>query len=235
MINSKFLIVLALVSIILNVASQEQVQCSENRPELHDFLNVTSIDATEFEYVNCTSQELINYVGIGEKDKQIARFFLDGDYVIVTEGNVDTLYDSEEEYMGVTLREMNGYCWVYYNGLTLYGPVATVKSAINDIQSKKTLYHSIKNEEVYKKFEDAEYLWIIRGRCPYERDMKVYWAEYDGKSYDFYLDDEDGEIHIKQDSFDDFILNMNSEKYRKKKIKIRANMLTHDVTIDIVR
>lgn len=74
---------MAAISAVLNVASQEQVECADQQIEMDDFLKVASGDAVEFEYINCTTDEMANYVAMAHKGDQFARFFLDSSWVEV--------------------------------------------------------------------------------------------------------------------------------------------------------
>jgi len=234
MINLRFIFILCTLSLILNIASHENVECAEKKPTLNDFLNVTPSNVIEFEYLNCTTQEMVNYVVIGEMNKQIARFFIDGKYVTVVEGSVETVYERTEKYMGITLLISKNYSWAYVNGLTIYGDVGAVKNTIKEIKSGESLLSYLEKEQILYDIQDADYLWVVKGKyCPYASGLRVYWGVYNGNSYDFYMLDEDGEFHVTKKNFGDFIGSINSEKYKNKKIKISANMLTHDVEIDV--
>ncbi|HID42985.1 MAG TPA: hypothetical protein EYP30_04280 [Archaeoglobaceae archaeon] len=234
MINSRFIVILGVLSVILNVASHESVECAEKKPDLNDFLNVTSAKAIEFEYLNCTTQEMVNYVGIGEMNKQIARFFIDGKYVTIVEGSVETVYGRKEEYMGVALLISKNYSWAYINGLTIYGDVDAIKGVIEDIKSGENMLSYLEKESVLDDVGSADYLWVVKDRyCPYTSGLRIYWGVYNGSAYDFYMLDEDGVFHVTEEDFGNFMQSMNSEKYKNKKIKISANMLTHDVEIDV--
>lgn len=241
MINPKLLILVAAISTVLNVAAYNQVECTEQqvdmeRVNMENFLKVSSGDAVEFEYVNCTTDEMAEYIGIADKGDQIARFFLDDGYVLLTEGEVNPTYDREEEYRGIKIKLQNGYCWAYINGLTLYGHADRVKKAIDHYKSGNTLNSYVKENGI-EQVKDADYVWLMKeGYCPYSHQLKVFWAHYEQGKYNFYRMDEEGEEGdtIETRSFSSFHQVINAEKYRKKTIKIDANMGNKKVGIEVL-
>lgn len=232
MISFRILIIIAAVSAVLNVASHDQVECSERQVDMKDFLEVASGDAMEFEYVNCITDEMAEYVGIANKGDQIARFFLDGGYVVITEGKVEPIYNGEEEYKGVRLKLQDDYCWAYINGLTLYSHVDRVKLAIDHYKAENTLNSYIEEKEI-EQVKGADYLWLMKGGyCPYSHQLKVYWAYYQQEKYEFYNLDEGDEVT--KTNFDRFYQVTNAQKHEKKTIKIDADMMNKKVDIKVM-
>lgn len=224
---------MAAISAVLNVASQEQVECADQQIEMDDFLKVASGDAVEFEYINCTTDEMANYVAMAHKGDQFARFFLDGGYVIITEGKANPIYEGEEEYKGISLKLQNEYCWVYINGLTLYSHVDRIKKAIDHYRSGNTLDSYVKQNGI-EEVKGADYLWMMKGGyCPYSHQLKVFWAYYEQGDYQFYSLDE-GDDQVTKSSFDRFYQVINAEKYRKKTVKIDANMGSKKIDIEVM-
>ncbi|MFO7966252.1 MAG: hypothetical protein R6U44_01465 [Archaeoglobaceae archaeon] len=233
MINPKILIIVAALSAVLNVATQEQVESTPEQVEMEDFLEVASKDALEFEYFNCTTDEIADYVGMASKGDQIARFFLDGGYVIVTEGKANPLYNREEEYRGISLKLQDEYCWAEMNGLTLYGHVGRVKLAIDHYKTNNTLRYYVKENGI-EQVNHADYLWLVKGGyCPFSHQLKALWAYYEKGDYEFYrLDGEDDRVTKK--SFDQFYQVINAKKYRKNTMKIEADMGNKKMDIEVM-
>ncbi len=234
MINPRILILVAALSAVLNVASHDQVECSEKVDiNMEDFLQVASKDAVELEYLNCTTDEMAEYVGTASKGDQIARFFLEGGYVIVTEGEANPIYEREEEYRGVTLKLQDEYCWAYVNGLTLYSHVDRVKMAIDHYKTGNTL-DSYVEEKGIEQFKGADYLWLMKGDyCPYSHQLKVYWAYHEQGEYKFYNLDE-GDEQVTKTSFTSFNQVINAQKYDKKTIRVDAHMGSKKIDIEVM-
>lgn len=233
MISPRILILVAALSAVLNVVSHDQVECTEQQVDLEDFLQIASTEAVEFEYLNCTTDEMAGYVGPANKGDQIARFFLDGGYVIIAEGKADPIYDRKEEYKGISLKLQDEYCWAYVNGLTLYGHMDRVKKAIDHHQSGNTLGSYIRESGI-EQVKSADYLWLMKGGyCPYSHQLKVFWAYYEQGEYEFYRMDGDDD-QVMENSFDHFHQVINAEKYRKKTMKIDAHMGNKKIDIEVM-
>lgn len=233
MINPRVLILVVAMSAALNVASQDQVECNEKQLDMQNFLNVASRDAVEFEYLNCTTDEMADYVGTANKGEQTARFFLDGGYVIITEGRVNPIYDQEEKYKDISLMLQGEYCWACINGLTLYGHVDRVKKAVDHYKSGNTLASYVKQNGM-ERVQDADYLWLVKGGyCPYSHQLKMFWAYYEQGKYEFYGVDK-GEEQATKNSFDRFYQVINAKKYEKRTVKIDANLGNKKIDIEVV-
>lgn len=224
---------MAAVSAVLHVAAHDQVECAERQVTMEDFLETASKDAVEFEYINCTTDEMADYVGMANKGDQIARFFLDGGYVIITEGKANPIYEREEEYKGASLKLQDEYCWAYINGLTLYGQVDRVKKALDHYQSGYTLVSYVRENGI-EQVKGADYLWLIKGGyCPFSHQLKVFWAYHEQGDYKFYrLDSEDNQVT--QSRFDQFYQVINAEKHQEKTIKIDADMGSKKINIEVM-
>lgn len=220
------------VSAVLYMASYEQVECSTQDLTVEDFLSVSSSNAVEFEYINCTTDDMVDYVKMASKGDQIARFFLDGGYIIIIEGNVEPIYNQEENYKGIELKLQDEYCWAYIDGMTLYGDLGRVKKAVDDYVSGETLYSPVEGKEVIDHMGKVDYMWLMNGGyCTPE--MRLSWAYYDQGAYRFFCLDEEGIHTTETDDFNQFPQKIGAGKYKKKKIKIDTDMATKEVNIGI--
>jgi len=236
----RLLVFLGLISLALNVISYNQVECAESsydsHPPVESFLKLATLNAAEFEYLNCSNDEMLEYVGMGQLNQQIARVIIDGESVVITEGKIDPLYKEKEEFMGYDIKILNEYCWVYVEGLTLYGRVNAVKKVISDFKSKQTLYYYFEEKDINDDVLNADYIWVLKKNyCPYTNEVKIYWAKYDEDVYHFFKIEGEDETKITEKEFERFfqVVNANSVEYQNKKIKIHANMMTDKITISV--